>query len=132
MLEKVMPRRKEKELTPKRRFRPATPRATTTHLPLLQVPPKSTNHAATTPAPVMVREDTRWPSAGKMSGSLFQDRNWLLQKGYLAMEGEKEGVAKPYPKEEDKERENKIPIKKKKSVVGDPIALFCQGTKGRS
>ena len=40
-----------------------------------------------------------------MSGNFFQDRNWLLPKGYLATEGENEGVAKPYPKEEDKKRE---------------------------
>ena len=50
----------------------------------------------------MVREDTPWPGAGKMSGNLFNDRNWLLPKGYLAMEGEKEEVAKPYLKEEGK------------------------------
>ena len=39
-----------------------------------------------------------------MSGNLFQDRNWLLPKDYLATE-EKEGIAKPYPKEEDKMEE---------------------------
>ena len=49
---------KRKRVTPKKRFRPATPRATATCPPLLQVPPKSTNDAATTPAPAMVREDT--------------------------------------------------------------------------
>ena len=37
-----------------------------------------------------------------MSGNLFQDRNWLLLKDYLAAEGEKEEMAKPYPTEEDK------------------------------
>ena len=116
---------KRKRVTLKKRFRPINPRATTTCPPLLQVPSKSTSDVATTSAPVMVREDTPWPSTGKMSGNLFKDRNWLLPKGYLATEGEKEGVAKPYPKEEDK-RENKIPIKKKKSVVGDPIALFAR------
>ena len=60
--------------------------------PLLQTPPKSTSDAVTTSAPAMVREDTPWPGAGKMSGNLFKERNWLLPKGYLAMEGEKEGV----------------------------------------
>ena len=71
---------KRKRVTPKKRFRPATHRATTTHLPLLQVPPKSISDAATTSAPTMVREDTPWPSAGKTSGNLFEDRNWLLPK----------------------------------------------------
>ena len=80
---------KRKRVTPKKRFRPATPRATAPHLPLPQVPPKSTSDAATTSAPVMVREDTPWPSTGKMSGNLFEDRNWLLPKGYLAMEEKK-------------------------------------------
>ena len=37
-----------------------------------------------------------------MSGNLFQNRNWLLLKGYLATKGEKEEMAKPYLKEEDK------------------------------
>ena len=80
---------KRKRVTPKKRFRPAIPRATVTCPPLLQVPLKSTSDAATTSAPAMVREDTTWPSAGKMSGNLFEDRNWLLPKGYLSMEGEK-------------------------------------------
>ena len=116
---------KRKRVTPKKRFRPATPRTTVTHLPLPQVPPKSTSDAATTSAPVMEREDTPWPGTSKMSGNLFEDRNWLLPKGNLAMEGEKEGATKPYPKEEDK-RKNKIPIKKKKIVVGDPLALLAR------
>ena len=37
---------KRKRVTPKKRFRPATPRATTTFLPLLQVPSKSTSDAS--------------------------------------------------------------------------------------
>ena len=37
-----------------------------------------------------------------MSGNLFQDINWLLPKGYLATEREKEEMVRPYPKEEDK------------------------------
>ena len=126
---KVMPERKEKDVTPKKRFRSAPTIATVTCPPLLQVPPKSTSDAATS-APVMVREDTLWPSAGKMSGNLFKDRNWLLLKGYLAMEGEKEGVAKPYPKEEDK-RENRSQSKRRKVWLGTQMP-FLQGTKGRS
>ena len=49
---------KRKRVTPKKRLRPATPRVIVTCLPLLQVPPKSTNDAATTPAPATVRENT--------------------------------------------------------------------------
>ena len=47
---------KRKRVTPKRRFRPATPTATATCPPLPQVSPKSTNEAATTLAPAMVRK----------------------------------------------------------------------------
>ena len=61
-----------------------------------------TSNAAAASVPTMVRQDTPWPGTGKMSGNLFQDRNWLLPKGYLATEGEKEEMAKPYPKEGDK------------------------------
>ena len=49
---------KRKRVTPKRRFRPATPRAIVTHLPLPQAPPKSTSNAATTSVPSTVRQDT--------------------------------------------------------------------------
>ena len=129
MSEKVMPQRKER-VTPKRRFRPATPRATATCLPLPQAPPKSTNDAATTPAPAMLREDTPWPSTGKMSGNLFQDRNWLLLKGYLATEGEKEGMAKPYPKEEDKKREQD-PNQEEEKCGWDPTVLFARHKRKR-
>ena len=93
---------KRKRVTPKRRFRPATPKATAMHSPLPQAPPKPTSNAAAASVPAMVRQGTPWPGTGKMSHNLFQDRNWLLLKGYLATQGEKEEMAKPYTKEEDK------------------------------
>ena len=115
---------KRKTVTPKRRFRPATPKATAMHLPLPQAPPKPTSNAATASAPTMVRQDTPWPGTGKTSGNLFQDRNWLVLKGYLATEGEKEEMARPYPNEEDKMEEQ------------DPKEEKCgwgtKGTKERS
>ena len=57
--------------------------------PLLQAAPKPTNSAS--PVPVTVREDTPWPSAGKMLGNLFEERNWVLPKDYLAIEDKKGG-----------------------------------------
>ena len=93
---------KRRTITPKRRFRQATQKATVMHSPLSQASPKPNCNAAAASAPTTVRQDTPWPSAGKMSGNLFQHRNWLLPKDYLAAEGEKEEMAKPYPKEEDK------------------------------
>ena len=31
----------------------------------------------------LVCKSTPWPGAGKMSGNLFEDRNWLLPLNYL-------------------------------------------------
>ena len=60
-----------------------------------------------------MREDTPWPSTGKMSGNLFEDRNWLLPKNYLATENKNEsvaGVTSPRPplKEEPKIDEQSV------------------------
>ena len=63
-----------------------------------------------------------------MSGNLFKDRNWLFLKGYLAIEGEKEGVAKPYPKEEDKKREQD-PNQKEEKCDWGPDCPFCKAQK---
>ena len=75
-----------------------------------------------------VREDTPWPGTGKMSGNLFEERNWVLSKDYLAIEDKKEDatVAKPPLKEESKTGEQTVPARRKKSVVGDPIFLFVK------
>ena len=54
--------------------------------PLLQAPPKPSHCASSAPD----REDTPWPGTGKMSGNLFEDRNWLLPKDYLVTENKKE------------------------------------------
>ena len=72
------------------------------HPPLLQATPKPINSASS--APVIVREDTPWPSTGRMLGNLFEERNWVLPKDYLATEDKKEDVAiaKPPLKEESK------------------------------
>ena len=70
--------------------------------PLPQTAPKPTNGASS--APVTVREDTPWPGTGKMLGNLFEERNWVLLKDYLAMEDKKEDatIAKPPLIEESK------------------------------
>ena len=88
---------KRKRATPKK-FRPATPKPTTVYPPLPEAPPKPKNSM---PLPsVPVREDTPWPGAGKMLGNLFEDRNWLLPKNYLATENKSEnvtGISSPRP-----------------------------------
>ena len=70
---------RRKTITPKRKFRPITPKVTMTNPPLLQAPSKPNNKN-----PSKIREDTPWPGMDKMSGNLPDDRQWLLPKGYLA------------------------------------------------
>ena len=89
---------KRKRATPKKKFRPVTPKITAACPPLPEAPPKPKNN--TTLPSVPAREDTPWPSTGKMLGNLFEDRNWLLPKNYLATENKNEsmtGVTSPRP-----------------------------------
>ena len=116
---------KRKRATPKKKFRPATPRAIVMCPPLLQALPKPTDGASS--APVTVREDTPWPSTGKMSGNLFEERNWVLSKDYLVTEDKKENaiMAKPPLNEESKTGEQTSSQKEEKCGWG-PNCLFCK------
>ena len=71
---------KRKRATPKK-FRPATPKPTAACLPLPEALPKAKNEAPLTS--ILAHESTPWPATGKMSGNLFEDRNWLLPPNYL-------------------------------------------------
>ena len=110
---------------PKKRFRLATPRANVVHPPLLQTAPKPTN--GTSLAPVTVREDTQWPGTGKILGNLFEERNWVLPKDYLAIEDKKEDttVAKPPLLEESKMGEQ-TPSQKEEKCGWGPDCPFCK------
>ena len=66
---------KRKRATPKK-FRPATSKPIAVHLPLPEAPIKPKNDAPLPSIPVC--DSTPWPGAGKMSGNLFEERNWLL------------------------------------------------------
>ena len=59
-----------------KRFRPAAPKPTAT---CPEAPPKPKNDVSDSRS-VPVCESTPWPGAGKMSGNLFEDRNWLLHQ----------------------------------------------------
>ena len=64
---------KRKRATPKKKFRPASPKPTTVYPPLPEAPTKPKNSM---PLPsVPVREDIPWPGTGKMSGNLSEDSN---------------------------------------------------------
>ena len=119
---------KRKRATPKKRFRPATPKATVTCPPLPQTAPRPTNGASA--ALVTVREDTPWPVTGKMSGNLFVERNWVIPKDYLAIEDKKEDatIAKPPPIEESKMGEQTSSQNKEKCGWG-PNCPFCKAQK---
>ena len=118
-----------KRATPKKKFRAAAPKITATHPPLSEAPPKPKNSTPSVPA----REDTPWSGAGKMLGYLFEDRNWLLPKNYLATENKNEsvtGVTSPRPplKEESKMEEQVISLKAEKCRWG-PDCPFCKSQK---
>ena len=119
---------KRKRAMPKKKFRPATPRVAVMCPPLRQAPPKPNSNTSS----ALVREDTPWPSASKMLGNLFEDRNWLLPKDYLVMENIKEdttiGTAKPPLKEEPRMEEQATSQKEEKCGWG-PNCPFCKSQK---
>ena len=65
-----------------------------------------------------------------MSGNLFEERNWVLPKGYSAIEGKKEDttITKPPPKEEPKIVEQTSNQKEEKCGCG-PNCPFCKAQK---
>ena len=119
---------KRKRATPKKKFRSATSKDAVASPPLPQVTPKPTDGASS--APVTVREDTPWPSTGKMLGNLFEERNWMLPKGYLATEDKKADatITKPPLKEESKMGELSSSQKEEKCGWG-PNCPFCKAQK---
>ena len=76
---------KREESSAHKRFRPAAPKPTATCPPLPQAPSKPKNDVPDSQPPpsVPVCKTTPWPGTGKMSGNLFEDRNWLLSPNYL-------------------------------------------------
>ena len=125
----MMLQKRDKRATPKKKFRPATPKLTTACPPLPEAPPKPKN-SATLPL-ILVREDTPWPSACKMSGNLFDDRNWLLLKNYLATENKNEnatGITSPRPslKEEPKIDEHSVISPKAEKCRWGSDCPFCK------
>ena len=120
---------KRKRATPKKKFRPATPKITAACPPLPEAPPKLKNSTLIPSVPV--REDTSWPSTGNMLGNLFEDRNWLLPKNYLATENKNESttsVTSPRPplKEEPQIDEQSVISPKAEKCRWGPDCPFCK------
>ena len=89
---------KRKRATPKKKFRPATPKLVAACPPLPEAPPKPKSKILSPSVPV--RESTPWPGAGKMSGNLFDDRGWLIPQNYLPSKDKDEhvmGITSPRP-----------------------------------
>ena len=125
---------KRKRAAPKR-FRPETPKSTTVHLPLPEAPPKPKNEVPDSqPLPsVPVWKSTPWPGTGKMSGNLFEDRNWLFPPNYLDNGNENKITNKPKtvtdvtsPKLTIKEEEPKTNKQSSEKCGWGPGCPFCK------
>ena len=109
-----------------KRFRPSAAPKPTTAQPIAtvsQAPAKpKTDVPENRPPPlenVPVHESTPWPGAGKVSGNLFEDRNWLLPPNYLDNENKNEhknatSITSPRP-----------PIKEEEPKVNEQSAETC-------
>ena len=128
---------KRKRAAPKR-FRPTAPKPTATHLPIPEAPPKpKTDVPDSRPPPsVPAHESTPWPGTGKMSGNLFEDRNWLLPPHYLDNDNRNEnktetehknvtGIISPRPpiKEEEDPKTSEQSVEK---CSWGPNCPFCK------
>ena len=111
---------KRKRATPKRKLKPIAPRVAMMCPPLPQVPPQPSNNMLST----LVQEDTPWPSAGKTSGNLFKDRNWLLPKGYLAHRRQEGGHHHSFSEKRNQKLKIIPAAQRKRNVVGVLIALL--------
>ena len=134
MLGRTMLQKKRKRATPKKKFRPATPKPTTVHPPLPEALTKPKNSMPLPSGPV--KEDTPWPSTGKMLGNLFEDRKWLLPKNYLVTENKNEnmnGITSPkLPlKEEPKIGEQSIISPKTEMQMGTRLPFLQKSGQGR-
>ena len=72
-----------------------------------------------------VCKSTPWPGAGRMSGNLFEDRNWLLVLNYLNHDCKNTTSPKSPIKEEPKTGEQSISLNAEKCQWG-PNCSFCK------
>ena len=116
---------KRKQATSKKKFRPAMPKHAAVHPPLPEAPPKPKSEMLSPSVPA--RESTPQPGAGKMSGNLFDDRNWLIPQNYLPSKDKDEnvtGITSPRPP--IKENEPKINEKSSEKCRWGPDCPFCK------
>ena len=93
--------------------------------PLPEAPPKPKSNV---PLPsVPERESIPWPGTGKVSGNLFEDRNWLLPQNDLASENKNENaVGTTSPRPPIKEEELKTNEQSLEKCRWGPDYPFCK------
>ena len=126
---------KRKKAAPTKSFRPSTalkpgetamqPPVTVSKVPVSVKP--QTDAPEKRPSPLekaQVHKSTPWPGAGRMSGNLFEDRNWLLPPNYLNNDHKNASSPKFPIKEEPKTGEQSISPNAEKCGWG-PNCPFC-------
>ena len=122
---------KRKRAVPKR-FRPsAAPKPTTVQLPttVSEAPAKPKTDFPESRPPslenVPVCKSTPWPGTGRVSGNLFEERNWLLPPNYLNNENKNPaGITSPRPP--IKEEEPKVNKQSAEKCRWGPDCPFCK------
>ena len=110
---------RRKTVMPKRKFRPVT----AANPPIPQAPPRPIYEVPS----AAVRADTPWSGAGKTAGNPIDDRQWLLTKGYPAIQNKENDNDVPSQKEEMKAEKPVIPDGPKKDKCGwGPNCPFCK------
>ena len=110
---------RRRTIMPKRKFRPVT----AANPPVSQVPPKPNYEIP----PAAARVSTPWPGAGKTAGNITDDRQWLLPKGYPAIQDKNNDNDISSPKENAKAETPMIPEGPKKEKCGwGPNCPFCK------
>ena len=131
---------KRERAAPTQRFRPSTapkpsgaamlPPVTVSKAPVHVKPQMDASESRPPPLEkVPVHKSTPWPGAGKMSGNLFKDRNWLLPPNYLYNGGKNATVItspKSPIKEEPKTGEQSIISPKVEKCGLGPNCPFCK------
>ena len=114
---------KRKRATPKKKFRPTSPKPAAACPPLPDAPQKLSPS-------VPVRESTPWLGTGKISGNLFDDRNWLIPQNYLPSKDKEENATgitnSKLPMKENEPKINKQSLEK---CRWGPDCPFCKSQK---
>ena len=126
---------KRKRAVPTKRFRPcAAPKPDETAMQLPVTVSKVPEALENRPPPLekaQVYKSTPWPGAGKMSGNLFEDRNWLLPPNYLNNDCKIATNPRSPIKEEPKTGEQSNRPNAEKCGWGTKLSILQKSGKGR-